>query len=104
MAVSQVFYMRGVQTGGIRNDLVPLSHSFLNASVNRPTVMPVGGSFSNMIVRTLTPQTTGTISWTMEKNGVSTALAVSIDSSGLYFEDLGSVHFDAGDRIAFRAV
>jgi hypothetical protein len=106
VAITQTFMMRGIQTGAgaPRNDVIPLSQTFLNSSQNTPTVMPVGGTFSNMIIRCLTQQTSGTISWTLQKNNANTALAVVFDSSGLYFESLNSVHFDAGDRINFRAI
>jgi hypothetical protein len=62
----------------------------------------------NFIVRTATAQPgTGSLVLTVRKNGVDTALVITIAAGGAagnYSNTVNSVSFAAGDRIAFRLV
>lgn len=98
MPITQIILSRG-GFGGSSNGQC-LTNQFQFSSSFVPIPIAVAGSFSNWRVQTTAPGES--ISLTIEKNGSSTALALSYGASDTVASDSDSVSFAAGDTFEIQ--
>ena len=108
-------HFREFTGGGAQNAAATTSYAPINGTTNynaternRQTVIPRACRVQNLTIVTGTSQPgTGTMVFTIRKNGVDTALTVTVGANaaaGTFSDNTNSVAFAAGDLISLKSV
>lgn len=74
-------------------------------STNTPSPMPISGTLSKLYVSAPTPITTGSYTFTVQKNRVNTAITVTLDSgTTTALDNVNTVSFSPGDTCTIQIV